>query len=271
MELGPRRPMPVLTEDSGRDGHATVLALVTKMFRLLEASCETHRIAFEPRNAADLTTLWATIATRLATGDFVFFHVDGDRRWSERASSEHAAKFDGIVRTRVRNVLRAKGVAPAKVDALMGRLFAVMPYYSIESWLFQNTRTAIELCRTHHDGRDVERLEAWALDRRAFDEIDKPKESLCLRDQHNLALARSAYYATSTVQTRKSLTPSPLQPLATPNPNKLTEEIANWRSASAYERRFSATSRALRQLAVGRSQARLTALTPADSPCGSWR
>jgi len=206
--------MLVLTEDSGRDGHATVLALVTKMFRLLDASCETHRIAFEPRNeqaqravrgprwkstdardAADLTTLWATIATRLATGGFVSFHVDGDRRWSERASSEHAAKFDAIVRTRVRNVLRAKRVSPAEVDALMGRLFAVMPYYSIESWLFQNTRTAIELCRAHHDGRDVERLEAWALDRTSFDEIEKPKETLCLRDQHNLALARNAYPA----------------------------------------------------------------------------
>ena len=206
----------VLTEDSGRDAHATVVAVLKRMLRLVVADYQTHRLGFEPRDEAaqrglrgsrwkstetrdqaDVTTLLRSIATKLGRDDgFVFFHIDGDRPWAERATSENRAKFESIVRSRVHQLLCQTLRIPAdEAGRRMRRLFVVLPFYSIESWLYQHTDVGVRLCREHHEGRDVEVFEGWRLDRAALDDVVKPKQRVCLRADHNLALTGPGYPA----------------------------------------------------------------------------
>lgn len=204
----------VVTEDSGADGHATVVEVLKRMLRLLVPDYQTQRVGFEPsnrdaqrairgprwkstepRDQRDLTELFRTIATKLLRDDgFVFFHVDGDRPWAERDKSENVAKFDAVVRTRVRQVLRAqKGATAESVEQRMRRLLLLAPFYSIEAWLYQNTTAAVRLCHEHHRGRDADRFQAWAQDRTALDDVMAPKKETCLAATHNLALAGTGF------------------------------------------------------------------------------
>lgn len=206
----------VLTEDSGRDAHATVVAVLKRMLRLVVDDCQTHRVGFEPRDEAaqralrgprwksteprdqaDVTTLLRTIATKLGRDDgFVFFHVDGDRTWAERAASENRAEFESIVRLRVQQLLvQLRRISVDEAERRLRRLFVVVPFYSIEAWLYQHTEVAVRLCQQHHQGSDVEVFEGWRDDRAALDEVLKPKEAVCLRADHNLALAGAGYPA----------------------------------------------------------------------------
>ena len=184
------------------------------MLLLLDTNVQTQKLRFDPRHEdaqrairgarwksttpedqADLTTLWRTIATKLKRGGFVFFHVDGDVRWSAYRSSENARKFDDIVRVRVGRVLQhgPPEAAPHMVDELLTRLFAVIPCYAMESWLYQNTAVAIELCQGRYKGRDVARFEAWRVIRAALDGVEKPKAVVCLGSTHNHELAKSHF------------------------------------------------------------------------------
>ncbi|MDO9019244.1 MAG: hypothetical protein Q8S73_26020 [Deltaproteobacteria bacterium] len=206
----------VLTEDSGRDAHATVVAVLKRMLRLVVDDYQTHQLGFEPRDEAaqrglrgsrwkstetrdhaDVTTLLRSIATKLGRDDgFVFFHVDGDRPWTERATSENRAKFESIVRSRVHQLLCHMLRIPAdEAERRMRRLFVVLPFYSIESWLYQHTDVGVRLCREHYEGRDVEVFEGWRLDRAALDDVVKPKQRVCIRADHNLALTGPGYPA----------------------------------------------------------------------------
>jgi hypothetical protein len=70
-----------------------------------------------------------------------------------------------------------------------------MPFYSIEAWLFQHTTVAIRLCREKYQSHDVGVFETWRQDRAALDDVEKPKEAVCLKSVHNLELAGSGYPA----------------------------------------------------------------------------
>jgi hypothetical protein len=214
----------VLTEDQGNDAHATVTEVVKRMLRLAVPGYQTHRLNFEPRDkeaqqairgarwkstdARDqqaLTELFRTITTRLLRGDgFVFFHVDGDRPWSQRETSENVAKFTEIVRARVhQNMLYARR-SPEEAERHLQRLFLIAPFYSIEAWAYQNTEVAVRLCNALHQGRDVERFEAWKLDRAALDEVVNPKKETCLRAGHNLELVGAGYPADEVFNAERS-------------------------------------------------------------------
>jgi hypothetical protein len=225
MAAAPLGSLLILTEDGAPTAHATVVAVVKRMLQLLVPDCQTHRIGFEPRDEpaqravqgtgwkdetprrhADLSLALRTIATKLGREDgFVLFHVDGDRRWKHRASSENAAKFETIVVARVRQLLRTRaGSTPEDAEARLGRLFAVVPFYSIEAWLFQHTEVAVRLCREKYQGRDVGTFEGWRRDRTALDEVEKPKEAVCLGSAHNLACAGSGYPAREVLEAGRS-------------------------------------------------------------------
>ena len=107
------------------------------------------------------TTALRTIATKLGREDgFVLFHIDGDRTWTDRATSENEAKFDKIVVARVRQLLQGRpGSTAEDAEARLSRLFPVMPFYSIEAWLYQHTAVAIRLCCEKYNGRDVGKFE----------------------------------------------------------------------------------------------------------------
>jgi hypothetical protein len=228
----------VLTEDSAEGSCETVAALMKKMVLLVDPACRTHLIAFEPqgeheqramrgnlwksRNPFDrqkIILLGRAIAAKLIEDPigFVAFHVDGDRRWAERASSENVAKFAEFVSTYVqpgvhhalrrqrdRDALATSDQDIARAaEAALARLLRLTPFRSIEAWLYQNTAEARRLCQVAC-GRHVAKIDGWAADRGALDELEDPKAELCLESKHHLELAQRAFPADQVFGANKS-------------------------------------------------------------------
>ncbi|MEP7127187.1 MAG: hypothetical protein ABJE95_40005 [Byssovorax sp.] len=164
--------MLVLTEDRAGDSQKTLVALVKRMLLLVDGSCATHRVRFEPSNAeaqiAMHGNLWKStdernrpkrvllgkaIAEKLMEGSecpgFALFHFDGDRAWSDRASCENVPTFEAFVQRYVEPLVVAslkKNGIERESAARMSRLRRLTPFYSIEAWLYQNTTEARRLC-----------------------------------------------------------------------------------------------------------------------------
>lgn len=206
----------LLSEDGSEHARPTLEALVKKMLRLVDAQCRTNELRFEPPDEASVAivrgNLWKStnrkdeikiralrrmLATRLAENPpgFVLFHIDGDCRWSERALSENRAKFDKMIADKVREVLEHEQPAWTndELDRCMARLIVLVPFYSIEAWVYQNIKRARKLCGDHHGGRHSQQFDDWERDRAAIDEIVKPKEEACLKSNHNRDLAENAF------------------------------------------------------------------------------
>lgn len=113
----------ILTEDSGKDGRATVEALAKRMLQLVVPGYGSHRVHIVPRDPREEEAMrgnvWKTdgknpqeyerrvrllryIVRQLSLPDtFVLFHIDGDRPWSERHTSENVEKFERLLRARL--------------------------------------------------------------------------------------------------------------------------------------------------------------------------
>jgi len=207
----------VLTEDGGKHAHATMVALCKKMLHLVEPTCQTRRIAFgEPREEArrvvngnrwkdgkkhrELVDLRKTIATKLGERNgFVFFHIDGDCAWSSRGSTDSLEKFQTLIVRPLRALLasdvRGQRMSEPEVEELLERLRLIVPFYSVEAWLYQNIDVAIALCHAHHGGKDADRFARWKGCRHEIDELPRPKQEICLHDKHNKELAETKYPA----------------------------------------------------------------------------
>jgi hypothetical protein len=222
----------VLTEDSGSDAYATVRALTREMFKLLVQGVQTDRIGFSPlanpaaeqamhanrwksnnpRDERGIRLLIRSLVTELLKPEgFVPYHIDGDRTWSARASSENVRRFKERILQPVRHALEEElpARAPsAQVSERMRRLRILVPFYSIEAWLFQNTREARRLCTEKGCGQCHPKLDAWERDRASLDEVEQPKknaaEGLCLHDKYNAHLASSGFPATQVYEARAS-------------------------------------------------------------------
>lgn len=196
----------ILTEDGAKAAHDVIRGILFAIFKLLVTQTpHTHRIQCLPvseaerrlmlanqwkdKSRADLVDLRARIAGELARGGFVFFHCDGDTRWSTRHESPNRAPFDRLIRAGVRNAL-AQNRDPDEADRLLRRLHLVMPFYSIESWLYQNTVVALRLCREKGLASDEAQFMAWEADRTLLDEVWQPKKATRLGDHGNAELAR---------------------------------------------------------------------------------
>lgn len=204
----------LLTEDSGERAFATFEALARKILHLLGEPCDLSRVVFEradergraamgfnaykstsPRDHGKQLDLANAIATRLLRGDevFVFVHVDGDRRWSERGPTpplcDNQRLFEANVLRRVRAQLEQRG----QLERLE-RLLYVLPFWSVEAWLYQNTAEALKICAEHdprHE-RDLSRFQNWAAEPAAIDEVERPKHAAqTFQDRYNARLARS--------------------------------------------------------------------------------
>jgi len=218
-----RASLLLLTEDSGRDAHATHEALVRSMLRLIAPGHDASAIAIEPANDAqrdamrgngwDSTnaedepkrrSLVRSIATRLCQSNLhiVLFHYDGDRPWAERMSCARHAVFDRRIVAPITQLI-ANRSAEQRARAL-ARLITIVPFYSVEAWLYQNTAVAVRLCEKHHGGRHVESLARFAADRGMLDEERKPKDNVCLSDRFNLALATDRFPAKEVCAVGKS-------------------------------------------------------------------
>ncbi|ATB44272.1 hypothetical protein CYFUS_009759 [Cystobacter fuscus] len=216
----------VLTEDSGAGAYDTVRALVKEMFKLLVPAVWTHRIDFKPledesARRAMHANLWKSnnpldernrrllirsiITELLKPHGFVLYHIDGDKPWSRHESSENVREF----LTRMRSPIEAgvRSQLPAEVETRMKRLRLLVPFYSIEAWLYQHTREAWQLCAEEGCGRCHTQLGDWEKNRASLDEVTQPKETtLCLKDKHNARLASSGFPARQVYEAEASFT-----------------------------------------------------------------
>lgn len=217
----------VLTEDSGQDGFATMQAVVVQILRHVAPKARLDCIDIEPTEDVNAlrsmrgnrwmdektsdshyhrTTLIQSIATKLGEGGFVVFHCDGDTTWKKRKESTKKVKFGKLMEPGIRARLRDRAkLTPKAIEAAMKRLLIVLPHYSIESWLYQNTEEAIRICHAQYAGKDVGQFESWTVDRRQLDEVLKPKEAVCLKDKHNHRLATTNFPFDIAIATGKSL------------------------------------------------------------------
>lgn len=194
---------PVLTvftwsEDAAEEAHQVIVALAKRMFILIDGSCQSHRIAFDGlrfEDAKRLTgSLWKStkpsdrrslVGFRRAVADalvredtFLLVHIDGDEPWSNRADSRTPANLDKHLRAPVAQLLASKG---KDVAACLSRLIVLVPYYSIEAWLFQHTSEARKVCKGHAAHEKL--LSEWESDRTLLDELTGPKHALpCWRE-----------------------------------------------------------------------------------------
>jgi hypothetical protein len=204
----------VLTEDASGDGLPAVRAIARHLLRLVEPACEPRRIDLEPQDEraqqAMHGNLWQgktgpgrqklvdiaqAIATKILTPTgFVFLHVDADRRWAarEKSPSDNVRRVRDLLLLRVEQHVTAwltKKQREHEKAAVMSRVCLLVPYHSIESWLYQNGAVARALCHKHHGGRDADVFTRWEQDRSLLDEVERPKKQTCLEAKHNRALA----------------------------------------------------------------------------------
>ncbi len=199
----------VLSEDSAKTASDTLGQLAKKAARLVDKQCQTQCIVPEPasenskailagnlwkssqpKHRQQRVTLVQSIATKIKEPDgYVLFHIDGDRAWAKKSTSENVDKFDKLIRRPVKEYLRTK-LAGDKADELIKRLVLWVPFYSIEAWLYQNTGVAIPLCKEHHRGTDVAKFETWRKDRGLLDELTGTKLKSCLGSDFNLELTQ---------------------------------------------------------------------------------
>jgi hypothetical protein len=232
----------ILTEDSGKDGRPTVEALARHMLGLVVPGFRSDRVRVlpsEPREEEAMRgNVWKTdgenpveherrvrllryLARKLSLADtFVLFHIDGDRTWADRATSENRAKFERMVQVALPQVVdrgrangpRAKGRAQASADPPpplhLDRLLLICPFRSIEAWLYQNVRAAIDVCRREHGASHVHALQEWEGRRHEIDELPAPEDVVCLKKKFNLELATRGFPAREVYEVKKSFAES---------------------------------------------------------------
>ena len=234
----PRLSFLILTEDSATDACEPIEALVKRMLLFVDPATQTQRIEFEPQDEVarqamrgsswkakpddfghpKLVLLGRIIAAKLleeadAPG-FVIFHIDGDRRWADRDSSDNVEKFPGFVRDYVAQgldaALRKRRDKPLDDEALglakeaaLARLLRLTPFWCIEAWLYQNTALVHRLCE-EGCGAHLDQIKSWREDRGALDEIPTPKKVICFGSRHNAELARSQFPAEDVFAADKS-------------------------------------------------------------------
>ena len=224
----------VLSEDSSSKARPTVLRFIKKAATTVCKECQPQNIQCEPRDEAlqkgtvsgnrwrsnkpehhhELVQLRRYLATRLAMPNTaVFFHFDGDVPWSKRTESTTRRDFEQTIVSTVRQILAQppRGVAvarsPEEVDACLSRLVLVVPFYSIEAWVYQNTDRILEFCkkkcRSRHDTHRKE-ITRWAANPDILDELVKPKEKCCLRSTKNHELVDDNFPWPKLEKVRKS-------------------------------------------------------------------
>jgi hypothetical protein len=211
----------ILSEDSAGNALPSLRALTKGMLRLVDPRYQDKRVDLEPEGEeaqrATHANLWqgyqksaashrklVTITRAIARHvfderGFVLFHVDADQAWSHRdPPSDNLRRFDEVVKLHVSravdDLIAGNGGAHDK-EAIMSRLRLVSPHWCIESWLYQNTAVARALCHKHHRGLHADRFEHWEQHRGELDDVDKPKDQICLGSKHNHELASQGFPA----------------------------------------------------------------------------
>jgi hypothetical protein len=170
----------VLGEDSAADAHQTLVAVAKKLFRLVDDGYDWQHVRFEPpqhesAQAALRGNLWKS------------------KRPEDYRHRRDLIEFRSFIETDVRQFVehRLRQSGRAERVPTLSQLLLMVPYYSIEAWLFQNTEAGRRLCRENGGcrGEHVPLFDRWEEDRASLDEEEKPKDQVCFKGRHNHRLA----------------------------------------------------------------------------------
>ena len=206
----------VLPEDSSSQACEVLQQLVAKMLYLIDPAAplyDRQRVRLEPSSAGARQAFrgngWHSLAQRQKRVDvlqyiqsqlkrpdvegFVVAHVDGDRPYGQSAEgtqSPNQQRFDQLLAAPLRAALKDH-------PGLLERVVLVVPFYSVEAWLYQNTAVALALYEQHHRSHthDKQQFKKWQQDPAALDELVKPKEAVAIGDRWNRELASEQFPA----------------------------------------------------------------------------
>lgn len=88
----------------------------------------------------------------------------------------------------------------------MKRLRLLVPFYSIEAWVYQNTREARHLCEEEGCKQCHVKIAEWEKNRASLDDVTHPKGELCFQDKYNAHLAASGFPAREVFEAEASFT-----------------------------------------------------------------
>ncbi len=208
----------ILTEDSAERAVATISTVVRRILVYLEPATQTQRLELRPLDENDKGILamhgnvWKSgkqhvqrqkvalvraIASKLREdGGFAVFHFDADTAWANRDACANQRDFE-MLRLNVEQLLRATlshrehlPLTELEIGRSMRKLIPLVPFWCIESWLYQETSSGARHCHERGCGQHRQQFEAWEKDRGALDEVERPKELVCFRDTHNARLAQ---------------------------------------------------------------------------------
>lgn len=205
----------VLTEDTGDDAHDTVCAVVEKVLFLLEPGLDRQKLAFgkateraragmgfncyksaSGRDHDKKVDLAQAIARHLLVTDrdaIIFVHIDADGPWSTRDEVHlcaNARRFSEEIVRRVAAILEQQQ-QPHRLD----QIALLVPFWTLESWLYQNTREALRLCQDPKYRDDTRHFELWQQSPHLLDEHERPKDTVRFGAKYNLDLASKGFPA----------------------------------------------------------------------------
>ena len=144
-----------------------------------------------------------TIANNLMEEEsFIFFHFDADCRFSDFTELSicwmHFLEFRKEIKSIMVDHYKQKYgdedlESSEKAEQSLSKLIPLISCYSLESWLYQNTRVAIEILT--QNGVDISRFLEFEKNREVLDEIEKIKDdaSLYLSDRYNTRLMAEGF------------------------------------------------------------------------------
>lgn len=209
------KTLRVLSEDGAKDAYAVVCCLTRQIIRFVAPGFPLRSVQLLPLNEkaaqqAVRGNIWKSRAPQdrpkrialmktllndvLMKDGFVVFHIDADQIWARREQCLNLRQFEGFVAEICQNLADARDPerTPEKLrEAFERRLLLLVPFYSIESWLYQSTACAVAICDAEHQGKHRDRFIEWERDRALLDDVSQPKDAVVLGGRYNLKLAEA--------------------------------------------------------------------------------
>lgn len=115
---------------------------------------------------------------------FIFWHIDGDMRWcdfTQKGNCTNLEQLNSFLAPIESELESYRSNSSTKLPK--NKVLKLLPFYSIEAWLYQNSTT---LQNIKGDTSDIH-----AKSPSDFDEILKVKDSFNIKDEYNLQLSKS--------------------------------------------------------------------------------
>ncbi len=191
----------IISEDSSKHSGSIVTNLFKKSLYLINPNVQIEEICFDEslnQHKVSNRNVWKSeqgdplrsqigeymqrLTLELLSEDtFVVWHVDGDRSFGDRPG-ENEDKFFPFI-NKYKTVTSPRDGRAVSID--ISKIFLMMPYYSIESWLFPFVSKLPSSLGLDHSSV----AELSGISPEEFDEIEKIKHKFSIYDSYNRELS----------------------------------------------------------------------------------